>query len=71
MIPNGAKVMVNSFEIGDGLQGRPDDGLVYAPSIGTEGFLQQIITLNPGTGEIRHVAPIGPWSFGTAFIASR
>ncbi len=63
MVPGGDKLMMNSFEIGDGLEGRPKDGLIYGPDIATF----KIVTLDPRTGAVRPFASIGPFAWGVAF----
>lgn len=64
LIPNGKKVMLNSFEIGDGVDGRPADGLVYGPELQR----LKIVSVNISTGEITELGPsLGHASYGTAF----
>ena len=46
---------INSFEIGDGIGGRPDDGLIYAPDVKKN----KLVTINPDTGDVTVIADLG------------
>ena len=58
--------MINSFEIGDGQNGRPDDGMLYAPTVGGS-IPNSVIKMDPVTGKQTQIYAFPDPEYGVAF----